>query len=252
MALTNEPTGAAYLGVHWKLWMAAALTLAGAGWCASCAKQAPAERVLRGSVFIRDDKGQAVRLALARVYLLQAQDLGEMAAAAALVRKERMPGVEAAQAEMAAEIARAQQSEVEPRQVLEAKEAALAEVRARGAEKYGMVYLWENDVATAKAALAKVALLNLERLKPYIDRFSELNRETAAAIMQAETTPRRALIEAAVTDANGDFTVTIPPGCDTLMIHAETKGGLAVWMVPAEQLDYSKSPFLFSEHNRKY
>ncbi len=230
----------------WPTGILAGLVLMGAG----CAKQAAEAmtREMQGSVFLQGQDGQAVRLALARVYFLRAQDLSDMAAEAARRRKHLAPAIEAARAALDAEAQRAKESEARPLELLNGAKTKLEEVKARN---LGFdTRLWESDVQTANIAYMKVQLANLERLQPLLEVHETLATEASAAIESAETMPTRPVAEAGMTDANGEFSVVVPADADSVLVEANAGGARVVWLVPVAAIERGK-PYLFSDHNRR-
>ena len=220
------------------------------GWLVggACAKREPAGaavRVLRGSVFLRGDDGQAVRLALARVYLLSAENRAAMRLAAVDLAAASEPKLAAARAAMDEAAAAAARTEEHPRAMLELHERKLEQARAAGARNLAP---WENDVAAAQSALAKVVAENLTRLEPLVSRYGVLKAEADAARWAAETSPPRGVPVAALTDAAGDFEVLVPVGVDTVLVEADAARGRVAWLLRVDGLDFSR-PALLSDHN---
>lgn len=215
-----------------------------------CARREEAPRVVHGSVFLRGADGQAIRLALARVYFLTAQDRRDMAAEAARIRQAAAPEIAAARAELEAAARAAKEAEARPLALVAEKMARLEELKKNGAG-WAVLASFENDLATAEAAWRKVMLAGIEAMQPALDRHKQVTTSNAEAIWRAETTPRRAVALAALTDAAGDFSVAIPAEADTLLVEADAATGRIVWLLPVAAIKPGE-PLLLSEHNQHH
>lgn len=208
-------------------------------------------RELRGSVFLQGEDGQAVRLALARVYPLRADDVAAMAKAAHELREQLVPGIEAARAAMNRRAELAAASEAEPAAALAAKREQLERVKVSSGGRVSLVESFENDVAVLNRAYLKVKMANLQELEPLVREVARIQIEAERAIHAAKTSPPRPVAVAALSDADGKFTMQVFPDCDTILVEAQVNESAArmVWLVPVAGIDFG-APFLFSEHNR--
>lgn len=210
-------------------------------------------REIRAQVFVVTKGGQSIKLALAKVYLVNLDDIAQMQQRAKAVLDESQAH-ERALTQAAERVIEAQRKRIERAQ-------AHYEERSR---RHGEMFATTGDSAEWRAykrtveeaerhytGVRREAEAAIENIRAELVEAIQRERKLAEAVaysMPAEMTPT------CLTDAEGEFAIAPSPADVTHVLvigQRQEPAEFYQWLVPISEMMAKEGKYLFSNHNRR-